>query len=211
MRVGAGDSVGEFVQVGLAEQDGPGAGKFSRDRGIFRRNKIAQNFRSGSRADAARPNSVLERDGYPEERGIFMPRTAAVEQLFFRAARSSERVLCGDRQECVQRGISQLDAAQKQFGQLDGGNPAFCQQRGESLDGRKGGRFFLLHGQKSFSSRRRFPNVPIFAMFSERRNWFSVRITPSERRRYSNEIPQQRPVIADFDELVLQDTFCFTS
>ena len=96
------------------------------------------------------------------------PRRA--EQLLFRAPRRGQRVFGGDRQERVQRGIVPLDAAQKQLGQLDGGNLAFCQQRGKFLDRGKRERFFVLHGQKIFSSRRRFPNVPMFAMFSETRN-----------------------------------------
>ena len=75
-----------------------------------------------------------------------MLRTTAAEQLFFRAARRGERVLGGDRQERVQRGILPLDAAQKQLGQLDGRNLALCQQRGKFLDRGKRERFFVLHG-----------------------------------------------------------------
>ena len=71
VRVGAGDSVSEFVQVRFAEQDGAGAGKLSRDGGISGRNEIAQDFRSGGGADAARPDVVLERDRDSEERRNF--------------------------------------------------------------------------------------------------------------------------------------------
>src|ERR1700689_73336 len=83
--VAACDSVGEFVQVGFPDQDGSGTGKFARDGGIFRGDEIVQDFRSRGRADAARPNVVLERDRYPEEWEIFALRAATVEQMLFRA------------------------------------------------------------------------------------------------------------------------------
>jgi hypothetical protein len=85
-------------------------------------------------------------------------------------ARGREGMFAGDRQECVQRGILLFDAAQEHFGQFHRRNLAFRQQRGELLNGGKCQGFFVLHGQKIFSSRRRFPKVPRLARFSEMRN-----------------------------------------
>ena len=81
--------------------------------------------------------------GIPRSGEFSRRETAAAEQLLFRAPRRGQRVFRGDGQKRVQRGILPLDAAQKQLGQLDGRNFAFCQQRGKFLDRGKRERFFV--------------------------------------------------------------------
>src|SRR6202035_3205365 len=68
VRVVGGYAVGEFVEIGFAEEDGAGFFELGPDYGVMQRDKIFQNFGAGGGADVLRVDVVFEGDGNAVER-----------------------------------------------------------------------------------------------------------------------------------------------
>ena len=64
----AGDAVGEFVEIGFADEDGAGIFERGDDGGVFERKKIAKKFGAAGGAKAGGVEIVFQRDGDAVER-----------------------------------------------------------------------------------------------------------------------------------------------
>ena len=65
------DAEGQFMHVGLAEQDRPGVAQPGQNRCVSFRHPVLQRRRSRTGGDAGRGEIVFYRDGDPVERAVF--------------------------------------------------------------------------------------------------------------------------------------------
>src|ERR1700740_1678589 len=68
MRVVGGHTVGKFVQIGFAEENGAGFLQLDPNYGVVQGDQILKNFGASGRADIFRVDVVLQRNGNSVER-----------------------------------------------------------------------------------------------------------------------------------------------
>ena len=135
MRIVACNPVGEFMHVGLAEQNGAGAGKLPRDGCVRRGDEIAQDLRSRRRADAARPEVVLQCDRNAEERTMSCCPDRRLRANSFSARRAAASACSAVTvRNALRRGLCRSMRRRNMLRQFDGRNFSFRQQRGKFFD-----------------------------------------------------------------------------
>jgi hypothetical protein len=126
VRILAGDPVGEFVHVGLAQEDGACSRQPLGHLAIGFRYETMENFRSRRGANAAREKIILQRNGYAVQRTPIL----AAEDLFFGQLRAAARRFGEDAEEGVHLGIPSLHSRERYIHEIDGRNFPAPQQRG---------------------------------------------------------------------------------
>ncbi len=125
-----GRAEGEFVQVGLADQHGPGRSETGNHGGVSIGAVAFTHARGGGRRQAADVDQVLHRDRDPVQRSAI----DAGRQLVVGAVGLRARLLGHDRDERIQPPVHQLDPLQAVLGDRAGGHFAPAKQPPELLN-----------------------------------------------------------------------------
>src|SRR6266850_2089123 len=171
VRVVGCDAVGEFVHVGLAEENGASVFELCDDCGVFFWNEFAQDFRTCRRPNACRIDIVLQRNRNAVERAAVATAFAAAwgEEFGFCFLGLGEGKLGRDSDVGVELEMEVLDTGEHEPAQLDGRELALAEEFSDLFDGSEG-QLSVANAQKIFSLCRRFPKVPMLAIMNAMRN-----------------------------------------
>ena len=145
MGVGRGGAVGEFLEIGLAEDDGASGFEALDDRGVVIGHPVLKQERAIGGERAFRGVEILHRDRDAVQRAEIIARC----DRLLRRLRLLPGMIRHDRDEAVERAVEALDARKRKVGKLDRRDLLRRDERGEISD-RGVGEFFFSHRIRTF-------------------------------------------------------------